>query len=320
MKSKSKSTKVLIGVVMLIAIIYVVQRLTSTTITTENLRPFASFDTANVKQISIFFGKEISIAREFSDSARMKNGWVIVSPIHFPADQGEVNLFLSHIAGNPSAYVVADNLVDSSAYGIDSNAPIVKLYMNNGKQFYFRVGDVTPDFDGCYVVMDGGKKILNLASNIRTLVGQSLEAWRDKNIFPFRLKDVQVIDFSLSDTLYHFLHKDTAWQLNGNPVPSAEAERTIRSFVEMSAVGFMDTTVAKTTELFDYGITLFDGTRITGRVMRLPGTNSSSEQTLISSSANPVYGIYTSQVYIISSVLPDNLENALRELRRKTRS
>jgi len=306
----SKSTKILAVLVIFLGIIYGIQKFTSSTSTTENLKPFSSIDTANIREILFDFGQQIVLDKEGSK-------WVINSPIHFSADEGQVSLFLSRITTNPSAFVVADNPSDSSSYGLGSTAGLVGIQESNGKNITCRVGNVTPDFNGCYVQIDGKSKILDLSSNLRTLAAQSLTNWRDKNIFPFHLDDLQVVDFSLSDTLYHFLHRDTAWQMNGTAIPASKAESIIGSFIGMTATDFIDSTISREKELFDYGISLASGIRVTGKVMSLEspeklsgkgkasGQIPSMAQTCISSSAN-------NQTYVISSFLPNNLEGELR--------
>ncbi|MGO9481231.1 MAG: hypothetical protein ACLP05_05565 [Candidatus Kryptoniota bacterium] len=156
---------------------------------------------------------------------------------------------------------------------------------------------------------EGKSKILDLNSNIRTLAAESLTDWRDKNIFPFHLDDIRAVDFAISDTLYHFFHRDTTWQLNGNNMVPWKAEDILGSFIGMNALGFIDSSISGQTELLDYGISFVDGSRMTGKVMKLTVSGLAGQQVCISNSAN-------NQIYIISSVLPDNLERGLREIKR----
>jgi Domain of unknown function (DUF4340) len=252
-----KSTKILIVVLVLLGIVYVIQRLTFTTSTTENSKPFSRLDTSKVNQISIKGtpdGRELVIRRE-------SRGWFIVNPIRFPASRSQVNLLLAAIAENPSASVVADNLSDSLAYGLDANAPSLNVSENIQKGISLRVGNVTPDFDGCYVEIDRNGKILDLTKNIRTYVAQSLTEWRDKRIFDFTIDEVQTADFSLGDTLYHFIHVDTSWQVNGKEIPAIKADNVIGDFIGTMAMGFIDTSLSMEKSPMDYGFSISNGTR-----------------------------------------------------------
>ncbi|MGO9481232.1 MAG: hypothetical protein ACLP05_05570 [Candidatus Kryptoniota bacterium] len=57
-----------------------------------------------------------------------------------------MSLLFSDIATDPNAFVVADNLSDSSAYGLGSSAPLIKIEDTDGKSVSLRIGNVTPDF------------------------------------------------------------------------------------------------------------------------------------------------------------------------------
>ncbi|MCL5268593.1 MAG: DUF4340 domain-containing protein [Bacteroidetes bacterium] len=294
----SKSTKILVGVLVVLGIIYAVQRITSTTSTTQSSRPFAEIDTAKVVKISIDFGRQIVLEKAGAL-------WKITSPIQFAAAASQVDMLLSRVAANPSATVVADNLSDSSAYGLGSLSPLLKLAEASGKSVSIRVGDVSPDFNGCYIQVAGKKKIMELSANIRTLVGQSLSNWREKKIFGFGTSDIEAIDFSLGDTLYHFFHRDTLWRVNGTDVPEMTAQNVVESLIGTTALGFVDSTVDESGTLVDYGITLSNREHITGKIFKLTEPKGSFPQICLLNSANH-------QVYTVSSTLPADIEQALR--------
>ena len=294
-----RSTKILIGILVLLGIAFVVQRITYRTSTTENSSPFSKIDTSKVIQISIargLGGEETVIDRE-------GRGWFIVSPMRFPASRSEVNLLLSAVAGDPIASVVSDNLVDSLAYGLDAQAPILSLSENGQEGVSLRIGNVTPDYDGCYVEIVGDRKILDLAKNLRSYAAESLTNWRDKRIFDFSLGDVQAADFALGDTLYHFMHVNTAWQVNGRDVPNAKVHEVIGDFIGTMAIDFVDSSFSWGDSAIDYGFSISGGARDTGKI------KSSTAQAYISNSS-------VGQTYVIGSVILESLERGLREISR----
>lgn len=296
----SKSTKILIGVLVVLGIIYAIQQVTSTTSTTQSSKPFAGIDTAKVVKISVDFGRKIDITRK-------ADGWTITSPIDFPAAVGQVNQLLSHVGSDPSATVVSDNLSDSSAYGLRASSPSLTFAEADGKTVSLRVGDVSPDFNGCYVQMGKEGQVLELSTNLRTLVGQSLSNWRDKKIFGFHETDIEAMDFAIGDTLYHFFHRDTLWRVNGVDVPEMRAHDIVESLVGTTALGFIDSTVKESPDILDYGITLSNREHITGKIFTLAESKGSFEQTCLSNSANH-------QVYTVSSTLPATLKRTLRAI------
>ena len=300
----NKSTKILLGILIVLGAIYAVERMTSTSSTTEKSKPLSTVDTARVQQITIDFGKKIVFNKQ-------GNLWMIVAPINFPADRGQVNLFLSRIGSNPSASVVADNMSDSSAYGLGSGAPLVTFGQGNGKMLSLRVGNLTPDFNGCYIQVLGENKVLELSANIRTLAGQTLTNWRDKKIFSFNLDSIKTVDFAIGDTLYHFLHRDTLWQVNGVHVPEMKARDVVESLIGSMALDFIDSSVSSPKALVEYGILLSNGGHVAGKIFELAESEGSrpwSGQVCLSNSAN-------SQIYVISSMLPEDMKQELREIR-----
>lgn len=297
----SKTTKILIAVVVVFGVIYAVQRFTSSNSTTENTKPFAGLDTANVNLVEINFGRKIVVKRENS-------GWMITSPVRFPADPGQMSLLLTRLASAPTATVVADNLTDSSAYGLGGNAASASFGTSKGKTVSLRIGDVTPNFDGCFIQIKGNRKVFQLSTNLRTLVGQSLTNWRDKQIFNFSPSDVEAADFALGDTLYHFFHRDTTWKVNNINVPESEASRVVEGLLGTTALGFIDTTLAPSKVLIDYGVTLDNKQRIAGQIYKSAGSEVGFGQLCLSNSANH-------QIYTVSSTLPQTILRQLRELR-----
>ncbi len=296
----SKSTKILTGILVVLGIIYAIQRVTSTNSTTQNSKPFADIDTAKIEMITIDFDKNIVFRKN-------NKAWEITSPVNFAAAPGQMSLLLSRLGSDPSATVVADDPADSVAYGLNPSSPLLRISETDGKTLSVRVGDVTSDFAGCYIQVGGGRKILELNTNLRILVGQSLSNWRDKKIFNIRASDISVADFALGDTLYHFFHRDTVWKVNGKDIPQSAAENIVSDLVGTSAIGFIDTTVNESQTQVDFGITLSNRDHITGKIFKLAESQGSLSQVCLVNSVN-------NQVYTVSSMLPDNLRKALRDI------
>jgi Domain of unknown function (DUF4340) len=298
----NKTTKALIILLALLGGIYAIQSLTSRTSTAETVNPFNGIDTSRVNQIAVNFGREIAITKTGEH-------WMITSPLMFRADPEQVSLLLARIASNPSASVAADNLNDDAAYGLGNGAASAIIGTSDGKSLDLRIGKVTPDLDGCYIELGGEKKILQLSTNLRTLVGESLTDWRDKRIFDFRISDIEAVDFALGDTLYHFFHSDTTWQVNGVNIPAARAHEIIGSLVASNAIGFIDSTMTPSNVIVDYGITLGDKSHVAGQIFKSAESEISFGELCLSNSAN-------NQVYTVSSSLPGNILEGLRALQK----
>ncbi len=296
----SKTTKILIAVVVVFAAIYAIQRFTSRNSTTETSRPFADIDTARINLVKIDYSRDITIERK-------DGSWDITSPVSSPASPGQMSLLLTRLASDPAATVVADNLSDSSAYGLGNGAPFASFGTSAGKNVAMRIGDVTPDFSGCYVQIQGDSKVYQLSTNLRSLVGQPLSDWRDKQIFNFSVSNVEAVDFALGDTLFHFFHRDTTWKVNDIHVPQSEAEGIVGGLIGSRALGFIDSTITPAKVIIDYGITLNTREHIAGQIFKSAESEATVGQLCISNSADH-------QTYTVSSTLPQTLLQQLREL------
>ena len=292
----TKSTKTLIGIVVVLGAIFVIQRLTSSNSTTTTLKPFAKIDTSQINSIAIDFSKNIVMSRA-------SGGWEVTWPVKSPASMSQISMFLVRIATNPTATVVANDLKDSVAYGLVSSSPMVMLKENNGKSLSFRLGNITPDFNGCYMQVKGDKRVLELSTNFRTMAGQSLTDWRDKEIFTVHLSNIAAADFSVGDTLYHFFKSDTLWKVNNVAVPKETAQNIIESLLDTRATGFVDTATHVTNHLMEYGITLNNKEHFAGTLFQLSG------RVCLTNTA-------TNQTYVVSSMLPQTLDQSLRNLHK----
>lgn len=298
----SKTTKILIAVVVAFGVIFAIQHFTSSNSTMESSKPFEGIDTAKVNRVEVDFAKNIVVEREGGH-------WMITSPVKFAAAPGQMSLLLSRLASNPTATVVADNLSDSSSYGLGQDAPTFSFVSSGGKEIAMRVGNVTPDYNGCYIQLTGENEVLQLSTNLRSLVGQSLTSWRDKQIFNFAPSDIEDVDFALGDTLYHFFHRDTTWKVNGITVPEMTAHDIVESLVGSTALGFIDSTLPPSKVLLDYGITLNNRDHFAGQIFKSAGSEVTFGQLCLTNSAN-------NQIYTVSSTLPETLLRSLRNLRK----
>ncbi len=298
----SKTTQLLIAVLAILGGIYLVERLTSKTSTTETVSPFAGLDTSSINRVQVNFGGEIVIERS-------GDRWMITSPLDFPAAPGQISMLLARIASDPSASVVADNLTDSSAYGLGGEAGFASFSDADGRKIAMRIGNLTPDFNGCYIELMGEKKILQLSTNIRMLVAQSLTNWRDKRMFRFNLSEIESVDFALGDTLYHFIPSDSVWEVNGTDVPATNARDIVESLLGSTALGFIDSSVSPSTVILDYGVTLTNREHLTGQIFKSAGSEVAFGQLCLSNSAD-------NQVYTVSSTLPAGILRGLRELQK----
>ncbi len=298
----SRTTKILSAIVAVLAGVYAIQKFTTKTSTTQTSRPFADLDTSKVTALNVNFGEDIRLQK-------VAGSWNVVSPILFPADPGQMSMVLTRLASNPSASIVADNLSDSSAYGLGGGAGSVSVSTSSGKSMTFRIGNATPDLNGTYISMEGEPEVFQLATNLRPLFGRSLTGWRDKRIFNIPVSDIASLDLALGDTLFHFTRNDTSWNVNGVSIPSVKAEGLAGDIVGAMATGFVDSTLSPSKVMLDYGITLLSREHLTGQIFKSAESEFSFGEMCISNSAN-------NQIYTIAPTFPEYLVRELLAIKK----
>ncbi|MGC8652750.1 MAG: DUF4340 domain-containing protein [Candidatus Kryptoniota bacterium] len=290
----SKSTKIILIILLVLAAIYAIQRLTGRTSTTESKKLFTAVDTSKVD--SIFIKEKATILL-----ARTSDGWQILTPINYPADEGAINLFLSKLDPSMKATIVADHLTDSYAYGLDSGAVNLSLRGKSGKILEMLVGNSTPDFTGCYIQVKGYPQVFEIPENLRSVILKTVTEWRSKQIFRFSFRDIKAGNFSIGDTLYQFVKIDTAWHLNKRKVSNELVENIFSQLTGLSAIDFVDSSISNDNRpLIEYSISLNNNNNVSGKVFK--------------TSANTILTVSTSQTeFVISPTFVDSFKDQLSQ-------
>ena len=288
----SKSTKIILIVLLVLAGIYALQQITSHTSTTESRKLFASIDTSKVDSILINQENVISLARTAV-------GWKISRPVDYPADAGAVNLLLSKFNSSIKGIVVAEHLSDTTAYGLGGKAVTLSLAGKSGKIIEMLVGNATPDFSGCYVKVKGYPQVFEIPENLRSAILRTVNEWRSKQIFSFSFSDIKAGNFSIGDTLYQFVRIDTTWQLNKRKVSNEVVEGIFTELIGLSAIDFVDSlTGIDHKPSIEYSIALNNNANVSGEIFR------TSTNTCLTSSASRT-------TFVISPSFIDSFKNEL---------
>lgn len=275
----SRSTKIILVILFILVGIYALQRFTQRSSTTEYKKLFAGVDSSKID--SIFINEQSPILL-----ARTSNGWEILKPIYYPADAGEVNLFLSKLDPSVKATIVAEKLTDSSAYGLDSGVISLSLSDKSGRILEMNIGKSTPDFEGCYAQVKGYPQVFEIPENLRSVLHRTVAEWRSKQIFPISFEEIRAGNFSIGDSLYQFVRTDTVWLLNKRKVPSEIVTGLFTRFVGLSAIDFVDSsTNSWNNPYIEYSLTLNNNNNISGKIFKTSTntylTTSTSQTTFV---------------------------------------
>jgi Domain of unknown function (DUF4340) len=138
-----------------------------------------------------------------------KGQWAIVKPRALPADQAEVNSFLSTLTDATIDDVVNPHPTDLAPFGLDQPAETLDVSTNSKPaSFVLKLGDETPTSGGIYAQVAGNPRVVKLASY--------LESSLEKKLFDLRDKRAVTIDFDQLKRL-EVVSKKNSYTLVKNP-------------------------------------------------------------------------------------------------------
>ena len=99
-------------------------------------------------------------------TCKRQNGqWAIVEPRALPADQAEVNSFLSTLTSATVDDVVNPHPTDLKPFGLDNPSETLEVSTNSKpEKFVLTLGDETPTSGGIYAQVEGNPRVVKLAS------------------------------------------------------------------------------------------------------------------------------------------------------------
>jgi len=130
---------------------------------------------------------------------RVKDGWMIND--RYRARMSSVEPLLAALHGVRIRYIPADAAVKNVRENIEGTYIHIDVFDRSGNKLKsYRVGGVTPDERGTYVIMDGSDQpfVVHIPSwdgALRTRFALSLEDWRDRrfmDIDPEQIREVKV--------------------------------------------------------------------------------------------------------------------------------
>lgn len=134
----------------------------------------------------------------FTLELRKKN-WFVVKPYSWPANFLEVNALLNEVRsfGENGSFSVeeAENAGNSLAdYGLEKPSRVFSVSDDAGTHI-LKIGKLTPDGKGVYVLSPNGKEIIPANSKLLKLLSRSSDSFRTPEIFS--LSDFEVRSFSV---------------------------------------------------------------------------------------------------------------------------
>jgi hypothetical protein len=153
-----------------------------------------------------------------------KGQWAIVKPRALPADQAQVNSFLSTLTDATVDDVVDPHPADLKPFGLDNPSETLDVTTNSKPaNFVLKLGDETPTSGGIYAQVEGNPRVVKLASYLKSSLEKDVFDLRDKRAVTLdidQLKRIEVVSKKSRYTLVK--NPEGVWDLLLPPAVRAD--------------------------------------------------------------------------------------------------
>ena len=116
---------------------------------------------------------------------RDNNKWALTEPKAERADQDAVSSMVSNLSSLNSDKVVDETAGDLKPYGLDTPTLDIQIKKKDGSSAEVLVGDDTPTGSGAYAKLPSDKKVVTIASFVKSSLDKRVEDLRDKRMLTF---------------------------------------------------------------------------------------------------------------------------------------
>ncbi len=231
-----RSTLLLIGILVVLGIVtyFVLQRPGESSSDAVSREMLVAYDSAAVDRMEVTSGgSTVSLALEGGK-------WMIVSPVHFRADENAVTSAISRGRKIEVRGVVSDNPEKQGVFQVDSSATLVKVFEHGAEKAAFRIGKPGTTFDETYVRREGEKNVLIADGPLAYLFVKSPKDWRDRTIFRADRDRITDIRYRYGDTTFTVAFVDSVWKVDSRPAAPASIQNLLGTLSNYLANDFVD--------------------------------------------------------------------------------
>ncbi len=169
---------------------------------------------ADVEKIDLNNGSEtISFKKD------EKGAWLITAPVEAPAEAAEVNRLAEDFSSLKFDRVVEPEAADPKKYEIPKKE-VSLWYKGKTEPVRILIGMENPIDSSLFAMRQGEKRVVLLASFLRSELDKKTLDFRQKDVFKFESEDVAAIRLKAKDVGWEALKKDGEWRLE-KPVAAA---------------------------------------------------------------------------------------------------
>ena len=204
----NRSTKILIGVFVLLAVIVAFFFFPSTK---EREMSYTAADVSIAVDSASVTGVEIASPGKSFVFENTGGTWMITSPARFTANAEAIATLLGELHRFKAGSPVSSNPAKQSLYQVDSTGVRLTVTQRSGAPFSLIVGKAGPAYSDVYFRLPSSNDVY-LGEGLSTwTLRQELKEWRDKTILTVPSDSISEIDYAYKSRTATFRREGTRW-------------------------------------------------------------------------------------------------------------
>jgi hypothetical protein len=251
-----RTTWILIGAVLVLVLltIIVLQQPGEVGSTEGSGEALVEYDSAAVDKLEVT-GPNGAVVLE-----KQGNGWMLVIPVRYRADQGSVASAVGKGRDIRVKNPVSSNPGKQHLFQVDSSGTLVKMSAGGNEVAAFRVGKPGITYMETYVREEGSNDVY-LAEGMFTYVfNRQAKEWRDKTIYKSEPELIRSVTYRYGDTTFTLAMNDSLWRADGDSVSQSAVQGMLSALANLQADDFVDSTLTSAPK--QVALIEVDGTQI----------------------------------------------------------
>lgn len=169
--------------------------------------------------------------------------WMILSPLHYPADQLSVTTAIGKGKRIELKNVVSSNPQKQQLFQVDSAGTLVRVFEHGAQGPAFRVGKPGASYAETYVRREGSNDVY-LADGLLTYTfAKGVKDWRDRTIFKSEADRITNVRLQFRDTTFALVFRDSLWRIDNDSASQTAVKSFLGTLANLQTDEFVDTTV-----------------------------------------------------------------------------
>lgn len=251
-----RTTWILAGTVLVLVLltIVVLRQPGEVNSTEESGQALVQYDSAAVDKMEVA-GPNGDVVME-----KQGDGWTVVSPVRYRADQGAVTAAIGKGRDIRVRNAISSNPGKQHLFQVDSSGTLVTMYAGGKEAAAFRVGKPGSSYMETYVRAEGSNDVYLADGMFSYVFNRQAKEWRDKTIYKSEPELIRRVTYRYGDTTFTLAMNDSLWRLDGDSVSQSAVQGVLTALANLQADDFVDS--ALTSAPKQVALIEVDGTQI----------------------------------------------------------